>query len=198
MIDYIAGQTIELNPAFIVLESNGIGYRLFISLHSYKHFQNINNPKVYVQSIFVRDDMPKYYGFATKEEREIFQHLISVSGVGGNSAILMLSSLSPLEIIGAINTANVSLLKSIKGIGEKTAQRIVVDLKGKLGKHEGGISQILNTNDDKIKHDATMALVALGFSKVQAEKSIEKALLHNKEALSSVDILVTTALKNLQ
>lgn len=198
MIDYITGRIIELNPAFIVIENNGIAYRLFISLHSFKLFQNQPDVKVYVQNMFVRDDMPKYYGFATKEERNVFQHLVSVSGVGGNSAMLMLSSLSPTEIIGAINTANVSLLKSIKGIGEKTAQRIVVDLKGKLGKHEGGITQILNTADDEIKNETLMALTTLGFNKNQAEKAIEKALLHNKEALSSVDMLLKMALKNLQ
>lgn len=198
MIDYILGNIIELNPAFIVIESNGIGYRLFISLQSFQVFQNQKQTKVFVETMFVRDDIPRYYGFATKEERDIFKHLISVSGVGGSSAMLMLSSLSPSEIIGAINTANVSLLKSIKGIGEKTAQRIVVDLKGKLGKHEGGIGQIIHTASDKIKEDTLMALVALGFNKNQAEKAIEKSVLHNKEALSSVELLLKIALKNLQ
>jgi Holliday junction DNA helicase RuvA len=198
MIDYILGTIVELNPAFIVVESCGIGYRLFISLQSFQVFQNQKQTKVFVETMFVRDDMPRYYGFATKEERDIFKHLISVSGVGGSSAMLMLSSLSPSEIIGAINTANVSLLKSIKGIGEKTAQRIVVDLKGKLGKHEGGIGQIIHTASDKIKEDTLMALVALGFNKNQAEKAIEKSVLHNKEALSSVEMLLKMALKNLQ
>lgn len=198
MIDYILGNIIELNPAFIVIESNGIGYRLFISLQSFQVFQNQKQTKVFVETMFVRDDMPRYYGFATKDERDIFKHLTSVSGVGGSSAMLMLSSLSPSEIIGAINTANVSLLKSIKGIGEKTAQRIVVDLKGKLGKHEGGIGQIILTASDKIKEDTLMALVALGFNKNQAEKAIEKSVLHNKEALSSVEVLLKIALKNLQ
>ena len=198
MIDYILGNIVELNPAFIVVESCGIGYRLFISLQSFQVFQNQKQTKVFVETMFVRDDMPRYYGFATEEERDIFKHLISVSGVGGSSAMLMLSSLSPSEIIGAINTANVSLLKSIKGIGEKTAQRIVVDLKGKLGKHEGGIGQIIHTDSDKIKEDTLMALVALGFNKNQAEKAIEKSVLHNKEALSSVEVLLKMALKNLQ
>lgn len=198
MTDYILGKIVEINPAFIVVENNGIGYRFFISLQSYKVFQNQTEVKVFIESIFVRDDMPKYYGFSSKEEREIFRQLISVSGVGGNSAMLMLSSLSPVEIVGAVNTANVSLLKSIKGIGEKTAQRIVVDLKGKLGKHEGGMGQILNTSHDKIKDETLLALVALGFNKNQAEKAIEKAVLHNKEATSSVEVLLKIALKNLQ
>lgn len=198
MIDFISGQIIELNPAFVVIENQNIGYKFFISLQSYKAFQSQTQVKIYVESLFVRDDLPRYYGFATKEEREIFKQLISVSGVGGSSAMLMLSSLSPNEIIGAINTANVSLLKSIKGIGEKTAQRIVVDLKGKLGKHEGGIGQILSTGQDKIKEETLMALVALGFNKNQAEKAIEKSVLHNKEAAFSVEMLLKIALKNLQ
>ncbi|GIV27955.1 MAG: Holliday junction ATP-dependent DNA helicase RuvA [Bacteroidia bacterium] len=198
MIDYIFGKLIELNPAFVIIENNQIGYKFLISLQSYQFFQNKTEVKVYTESIYQRDELPKHYGFATKEEREIFRHLISVSGVGGNSAMLMLSSLSPSEIIGAINTANVSLLKSIKGIGEKTAQRIVVDLKGKLGKHEGGIGQIIHTANDKIKEDTLMALVALGFNKSQAEKAIEKTILHNKEALSSVEMLLKITLKNLQ
>lgn len=198
MIDFISGQIIELNPAFVVVENQNIGYKFFISLQSYKAFQNQKQVKIFVESIFVRDDLPRNYGFATKDEREIFRQLVSVSGVGGSSAMLMLSSLSPAEIIGAINTANVSLLKSIKGIGEKTAQRIVVDLKGKLGKHEGGIGQILSTGQDKIKEETLMALVALGFNKNQAEKAIEKSVLHNKEAALSVEMLLKIALKNLQ
>lgn len=198
MIDYIIGNIIELNPAFVIIENNHIGYHLYISLQTYKALQTQTHARVYINRLFVRDDLPKYYGFATKEEREIFRQLISVSGVGGSSAMLMLSSLTPAEIIGAINTANVSLLKSIKGIGEKTAQRIVVDLKGKLGKHEGGIGQIISTPDNKIKEETLMALIALGFNKSQAEKAIEKAVLHNKEALSSVELLLKISLKNLQ
>lgn len=198
MIDFISGQIIELNPAFVVVENQSIGYKFFISLQSYKAFQNQKQVKIFVESLFVRDDLPRDYGFSTKEEREIFRQLVSVSGVGGSSAMLMLSSLSPAEIIGAINTANVALLKSIKGIGEKTAQRIVVDLKGKLGKHEGGIGQILSTGQDKIKEEALLALVALGINKNQAEKAIEKSLLHNKEAAFSVEMLLKNALKNLQ
>ncbi|MCX7728895.1 MAG: Holliday junction branch migration protein RuvA [Bacteroidia bacterium] len=198
MIDFIIGKIIELNPAFVIIENNSIGYHFYISLQSYKVFQSSSNIQVYTHSLYVRDDMPKHYGFSSKEEREIFRQLISVSGVGGSSAMLMLSSLTPTEIIGAINTANVALLKSIKGIGEKTAQRIVVDLKGKLGKHEGGIGQILHTADDKVKEETLMALIALGFNKNQAEKAIEKAVLHNKEAFFSVEMLLKIALKNLQ
>src|SRR5688572_24393654 len=126
MISYIEGHISELNPALITLEANGIGYSLLISLNTYTAFAGKEKVKIFVESVFVRDDNPRYYGFYSLDERDLFRKLISVSGVGGASAMLMLSSLSPAEIAGAINTANVTLLKSIKGIGEKTAQRIVV------------------------------------------------------------------------
>ena len=168
MINYVNGQIAELNPTQVVIETNGVGYGLLISLHTYSLLQGKTNAKVFVESIYIRDDNPKYFGFAETDERELFRKLVSVSGVGGNSALLMLSSLTSIEIAGAINTANVALLKSVKGIGEKTAQRIVVDLKGKMGKHEGGISQILGVSYNKNKDEALMALVTLGFQKMAA------------------------------
>lgn len=197
MISYVQGQIAELNPALAVIETNGVGYGLLISLTTYTHIQGKPTAKLYVESVFVRDDNPRYYGFADQEERELFQKLISVSGVGGGSAILMLSSLSAPEIAGAINTANVALLKSIKGIGEKTAQRIVVDLKGKMGKHEGGISQILTTSYNKNRDEALMALVTLGFPKQTAEKAIEKVIKQQGVSTDNVELLIKSALKNM-
>ena len=197
MISYVNGQIAELNPALAVIETNGVGYGLLISLSTYSAIQGKQVAKLYVESVYVRDDNPKYYGFADIGERELFQKLISVSGVGGGSALLMLSSLSASEIAGAINTANVALLKSIKGIGEKTAQRIVIDLKGKMGKHEGGISQILNPSYNKNKDETLMALVTLGFPKLVAEKAIEKAIKQQGVATDNVELLVKSALKNM-
>ncbi len=197
MINYVNGQIAELNPALAVIETNGVGYGLLISLTTYSQIQDKTNVKLFVESVYVRDDNPKYFGFADVEERDLFRKLISVSGVGGSSAILMLSSLSAVEIAGAINTANVALLKSIKGIGEKTAQRIVVDLKGKMGKHEGGISQILTTSYNKNKEEALMALVTLGFQKLAAEKSIEKAIKQQGVTTDNVELLIKSALKNM-
>lgn len=197
MISYVNGQIAELNPALAVIETNGVGYGLLISLTTYSHIQGKTSAKLYVESVYVRDDNPRYFGFASEEERDLFRKLISVSGVGGGSAILMLSSLSAAEIAGAINTANVALLKSIKGIGEKTAQRIVVDLKGKMGKHEGGISQILNPSYNKNKDEALMALVTLGFSKLTAEKAIEKAIKQQGVTTDNVELLIKSALKNM-
>jgi Holliday junction DNA helicase RuvA len=197
MINYVNGQIAELNPALAVIETNGVGYGLLISLSTYSQIQGKTSAKLFVESVYVRDDNPRYFGFADSEERDLFRKLISVSGVGGGSAILMLSSLSAVEIAGAINTANVALLKSIKGIGEKTAQRIVVDLKGKMGKHEGGISQILNPSYNKNKEEALMALVTLGFPKLVAEKAIEKATKQQGVTTDNVELLIKTALKNI-
>lgn len=197
MISYIEGNITELNPALITVETNGIGYSLLISLNTYTAFAGKEKAKLFIESVFVRDDNPRYYGFNTIDERDLFRKLISVSGVGGSSAMLMLSSLSPAEIAGAINTANVTLLKSIKGIGEKTAQRIVVDLKGKLGKHEGGISQILTPSYNKNKDEALMALTTLGFPRATAEKALEKSLKQLGVSSDNVEVLIKTALKNL-
>jgi len=197
MINYVNGHIAELNPALAVIETNGVGYGLLISLTTYTQIQNKTTAKLYIESVYVRDDNPRYFGFADIEERDLFRKLISVSGVGGGSAILMLSSLSAAEIAGAINTANVALLKSIKGIGEKTAQRIVVDLKGKMGKHEGGISQILNPSYNKNKDEALMALVTLGFPKMAAEKAIEKSIKQQGVTTENVELLIKSALKNM-
>jgi len=197
MISYIEGNITELNPALITVETNGIGYSLLISLNTYTAFAGKEKAKLFIESVFVRDDNPRFYGFNNIDERDLFRKLISVSGVGGSSAMLMLSSLSPAEIAGAINTANVALLKSIKGIGEKTAQRIVVDLKGKLGKHEGGISQILTPSYNKNKEEALMALITLGFPRSKAEKALQKSLKQLGVSSDNVETLVKTALKNL-
>lgn len=197
MISYIEGNISELNPASVTIETSGIGYSLLISLNSYSAFSGKEKVKIFIESVFVRDDNPRYYGFYNTDERDLFRKLISVSGVGGASAMLMLSSLSAAEIAGAINTANVTLLKSIKGIGEKTAQRIVVDLKGKLGKHEGGISQILSTSYNKNKEEALMALTTLGFPRTAAEKAIEKSLKQQGISSDNVEQLIKAALKNL-
>jgi len=197
MIDFIKGKIAEKTPAFVVLEAGNIGYALNISLNTYTKLADVSECKLYVEQVFVRDDNPKHYGFFDMDERDIFRKVISVSGVGGSSAMLMLSSLSAAEIAGAVNTANVALLKSIKGIGEKTAQRIVVDLKGKLGKHEGGISQILTTSYNKNRDEALLALVALGFARNMAEKAIEKAIKQQGVSTDTIEVLIKAALKNL-
>jgi holliday junction DNA helicase RuvA len=197
LINYIKGHIASKNPAYIVIEANGLGYGLYVSLQTYNKVGTQTEAQLFVESVYVRDDNPRFFGFADEEERELFRKLVSVSGVGGSSALLMLSSLSPAEIAGAVNTANVSLLKSVKGVGEKTAQRIVVDLKGKLGKHEGGISQILSVSYNKNKEEALLALVTLGFNKLVAEKAVEKAEKQQGIGTENVGLLIKAALKNL-
>lgn len=197
LINFIKGSLASKNPAYIVIEANGVGYGLYISLQTYTKLGDATSAKLFVESVYIRDDNPKYYGFADEEERDLFRKLISVSGVGGASALLMLSSMNAQEITAAINTANVALLKSIKGIGDKTAQRIVVDLKGKMGKHEGGISQIMATSYNKTKEEALMALVTLGFPKMAAERGLEKAIKQQGTSTENVENLIKAALKNL-
>jgi holliday junction DNA helicase RuvA len=196
LINYIRGRIVSRNPAYLTLEANGIGYGLLVSLQTYTRTAGLPEATIFIESVYVRDDNPRFYGFHDEEERELFRSLISVSGVGGGSALLMLSSLSPAEITGAINTANVTLLKSVKGIGDKTAQRIVVDLKGKMGRHEGGISQILQGSYNKQKDEALMALVTLGFPKAPAEKALEKAIKQQGVSTEHVEQLIKAALKN--
>lgn len=196
LINYIKGHVVSRNPAFVVIEANGIGYGLYVSLQTYSKIAELAVAQLFVESVYIRDDNPRFYGFADEEERELFRKLISVSGVGGGSALLMLSSLSAIDIAGAINTANVAMLKSIKGIGDKTAQRIVVDLKGKMGKHEGGISQIITPSYNKNRDEALLALVTLGFPKVSAEKAIEKAVKQQGISTDNVELLIKAALKN--
>ncbi len=197
LIHYIKGTITQRQPAYLVIESHGIGYGLLISLNTYTRLQSQTEAQLFVESVYIRDDNPKHYGFADEEELELFRKLISVSGVGGASALLMLSSMSATEIATAINTANVAALKSIKGIGDKTAQRIVVDLKGKLGKHEGGISSIVNPSYNKNKDEALLALITLGFPKLVAEKALEKTIKQQGISTGKVDELIKAALKNL-
>ena len=196
LITYIKGRVTSKNPAFMIIEVNGVGYGLYVSLQTYSKIGDQSEAQLFIESVYIRDDNPRYYGFADEEERELFRKLISVSGVGGASALLMLSSMNAGEIAGAINTANVTLLKSIKGIGDKTAQRIVVDLKGKMGKHEGGISQILTTSYNKNRDEALMALVTLGFPKIAAERALEKAIKQQGTGTENVELLIKAALKN--
>jgi len=196
LINHLRGQILVKSPTHLVMECYGVGYGMQISLQTYTKLGDKKEAMVYIESVYVRDDNPRFYAFAEEEEREIFRKLISVSGVGGGSALLMLSSMTAGEIATAVNTANVALLKSIKGIGDKTAQRIVVDLKGKLGKHEGGISLILTETNNKNRDEALMALVTLGFPKNAAEKALEKAIRQQGNSVDQLDLLIKAALKN--
>lgn len=193
MFEFIKGEVIEKNPSFAIIENNSIGYFVNISLNTYSKIENVNNVKIYIHQI-VREDSNAMFGFFDKSEREIFRLLISISGIGANTARVMLSSLSPEEIKNAIQTENVNLIKSVKGIGLKTAQRVIIELKDKINKTEietGGIPTINNSNKD----EALSALIMLGFVKKSAEKVIDKIISENKN--TSIEDIVKQALKSL-
>ncbi len=193
MYDYIEGKIIEINPAYAVLECSGIGYFVNISITTYTQIQSYKEIKLHMHMV-IREDAHMLYGFFSKFEREIFRYLISVSGIGANTARMMLSSLSPDEIQRAIVSENVNLLKSIKGIGAKSAQRVIVDLKDKIGKEAAG-EEIFALKDNTMKEEALSALVMLGFSKSAVEKVLNKLLIEDQNV--TVEDLIKKALKKL-
>ncbi len=195
MIHHIEGRLVEKTPTYAVIDAGGVGYIMQISLNTFSKIGESEKCKLYTEQLYVRDDMPRFFGFADVAERNLFRLLVSVSGVGGTSALLMLSSLSATEIQAAIATGNVALIKSVKGIGEKTAQRIIVDLKGKMGKEELSSDFFVSSNNT-LKEEALSALVALGFNKSAADKVLDK-IVRTEGAGLSVEQLIKSALKNL-
>lgn len=193
MFEYIKGNIVSLKPSYIVLETNSVGYFINISLNTYTQLNGKESAKIYVHEV-IREDSHLLYGFAGETERELFRLLISVNGIGSNTAIMMFSSLSPAEVSNAILSENVNLLKSIKGIGIKTAQRVIIDLKDKLGKWATD-EQIVAPTDNTIRNEALSALVMLGFVKKQAEKELDKILAAQPSL--SVENLIKLALKSL-
>lgn len=193
MYEYIKGHIIEASPAHCVVENNGMGYFINISVNTYTRLQNQKEIQLYLYEQ-IREDAHNLYGFYETAERNMFVHLISVSGIGANTARMMLSSMSPGEIHEAIATGNVPLLKGIKGIGIKTAQRIIVDLADKLGKM-GADQKIFAEPNNTIKDEALSALVMLGFMKGSAQKVVDKILA--SEPGSKVEDVIKKSLKML-
>ena len=196
MIDYIKGQIIELTPTELILECGGIGYSILISLQTYEKMQLQTQTVAYIHH-YLREDEELYYGFATKDERELFRLLIGVSGIGAGSARMMLSSLTSDEIRQAILSENVTKIKSVKGIGLKTAQRLVLELKDKIVKGAGSDSSgtIFQSSTNALVDEATTALVMLGFSKAAISKVMPALLKENPNA--KVEDLIKAALKKL-
>ena len=196
MIDYIKGQIAELTPTYVVLETNGLGYFISISLPTYTLLSHQSEAKLFVHEV-VREDAFLFFGFATKKEREIFQLLISVSGIGVNTARMILSSYSVEEIQEIIAAGNVSALNAIKGIGSKTAQRIIVDLKDKILKGKDDVSSLslLSDKNAQIKEEAVAALVMLGFPAGASQKAIDNIL--KEQSQLEVEQLIKMALKIL-
>lgn len=193
MFEFIQGEIAQLTPTQVVVDAGGIGYSIHISLNTYTSLNGMPQAKVFTHLI-VREDAHLLYGFATMAERELFRNLLSVNGVGAATALMMLSSLSSDEIATAITTDNVNLLKSVKGIGLKTAQRIIIELKDKMGK-VAATGQILIPSDNTIQNEALSALVMLGFARKDAEKAIAGIL--NEQPGLSVEIVIKHALKRL-
>lgn len=205
MIDYIKGELAELTPAQAVIEAAGVGYALNISLNTYTAIQGKKDVKLFVHESLVtggRDDSYTFFGFASKQERDLYRLLISVSGVGANTARMILSAASPADLSNAIASSNERLLKGVKGIGLKTAQRIIVDLKDKvvaLGiaqevtMGEGGSTVAVN---NEVMDEAVSALTMLGFSPAPSAKVV-KALLEENAAMP-VELVVKEALKRIK
>lgn len=195
MIDYIKGKIAEITPTDTILECYGIGYRILISLQTYEVLNGKDEVKIYIHH-YLREDEELYYGFATKDEREMFRLLIGVSGVGAATARMMLSSLTTDEIRNAIIAEDLNKIKSIKGIGTKSAQRLILELKDKVVKGEGSDSSVLfSTSSNSAVDEATTALVMLGFTKPNVNKAISAVLKEKPSA--SLEEIIKLSLKRL-
>ena len=193
MITHIIGNLVKKTPTYVVIECNGIGYKLNISLQTFSKIKEENC--ILFTHFSVKEDSQTLYGFADEDERELFRKLISVSGVGPSTAQIVLSTYTPTETNQYIITGDVSALQSVKGIGVKTAQRIIIDLKDKLAK---GIttSDIPFNQDNELRNEALSALVTLGFAKKTTEQTVDKIIRNNTEDLS-VETLVKMALNQM-
>jgi len=191
MYEFIEGEFVEKSPAFLIVQAGHLAYNIHISVHTYSQISSLTSGRLYLHFV-VREDAQILYGFSSREEREIFRLLISVSGVGANTARLILSSLTPEEVSQAILAGNVTVLQGIKGIGAKSAQRIIVDLKDKVGKGVG-IDELFFSQDNTSREEALSALVALGFPKKSVEKILTRILSEQPEL--SVEEVVKAALK---
>jgi Holliday junction DNA helicase RuvA len=204
MIEYIRGSIAELSPTMAVLDANGVGYGLSISLNTFTAIQGLSGDvKLYVYES-IREDAFQLWGFATKVERELFLLLISVSGIGGNSARMILSAFTPAELCDTITTENDKVLKGVKGIGLKTAQRIIVELKDKVGNiaNANGISTTaqtdtaVNSKTKETREEAVSALTMLGFAPAPTSKAVNELLKENPDY--TVQEVIKMALKMLK
>lgn len=197
MIEYIKGEIAELSPARMIMECAGIGYELNISLNTYSFYNGKSSGKIYVYEV-IREDAHLLFGFAEKAERELFLLLTSVSGVGPNTARMILSSLPPAELVQVIANKNETALTTVKGIGLKTAQRILVDLKNKvkpIGSIADSTGKNIQSGNSDVAEEAVAALVMLGFQKAASQKAVSTIL--KGSPLSAVEQVIKTALRML-
>lgn len=193
MITHIRGRLVEKLPTAVVIDCNGVGYFIHISLHTFSQLKDDESIKL-LTHLQIKEDAHQLYGFATLMEREIFRLLISVSGIGTNTARTMLSSLTPKQIREGIAAEDVALIQSVKGIGLKTAQRVIIDLKDKILKIYD-IDETLLISDNTNKDEALSALEVLGFAKKNSERVVVKIISNNPDA--SLELIIKEALKNL-
>jgi holliday junction DNA helicase RuvA len=194
MYAYLQGKFIDKTPAQVYVDVNGVGYEVNISLNTYSHIQNLDQGKLFTH-LQVKEDGHVLYGFFEKAEKEIFLLVIGVSGIGAATARMMLSSLKPEEVSRAIVQSNIKLLESVKGIGKKTAERLVLELKDKLSKQS--LNETISPNwSNSLQQDALNALVALGISRQQAEQAIQKVTLA-EPSVSKLEDLLKKALKTI-
>lgn len=193
MITHLKGKLVEKNPTFVVIECSGVGYFVNISLHTFSNIKDVENISLYTH-LQVKEDSHTLFGFAEKSEREIFRLLLSVSGIGASTSRTMLSSLSPAQIRDAIANGDSATIQGIKGIGAKTAQRVILDLRDKILKVYDIDEVSVNSNNTN-KEEALSALEVLGFARRQAEKVVDKVL--SQDAALSVENIIKLALKNL-
>lgn len=194
MFEYIKGLLTELTPANAIIEANGIGYFINITVNTYSKLNKGQECKLLLHEI-IREDLHAVYGFENENEREMFRKLITVNGVGANTARLILSSLNVSNLIQAISQENTDILKAVKGIGNKTAQRIIIELKDKISDTDTNILEISNNLNNTLHKDALNALTMLGFSKLNIEKVLIKLLKDNKNI--SLEELIKLALNYL-
>lgn len=193
MITHLQGKLVEKNPTDIVIDCNGVGYSVNVSLHTFSQLPAEENVKLFIH-LQVREDSHTLFGFSSKVEREVFRLLISVSGIGANIARTMLSSLSPEQVMEAIAHNNLAAIQSVKGIGSKTAQRVVLDLKDKIIKVYG-LDEVSSISSNTNRNEALSALETLGFARKQAEKVCDTIVKNDPDA--SVETIIKQALKNL-
>ncbi len=193
MITHLKGKLIEKNPTNVVIECSGVGYFLNISLHTFSKIGDEENIQLFTH-LQIKEDSHTLFGFAEKSEREIFRLLLSVSGIGSSTARTMLSSLSPGHVRDAIANADVASIQAIKGIGAKTAQRVILDLRDKILKVYD-IDEVSTDSNNTNKDEALSALEVLGFVRKHAEKAVDKVLIHDPSL--SVEDIIKLSLKNL-
>lgn len=194
MIDYVKGKLVELSPTDIVIECSGIGFHALISLQTFSALENKSEVQVYMHHV-LREDEELFYGFATKDERSFFRLLIGVSGIGASTARMMLSSLSAEEIRNAILAEDINRIKSIKGIGLKSAQRIILELKDKVVKGDSSPASTIFSSSNPVIEEATTALVMLGFTKANVNKAVSAVMKSEPDA--SLETIIKLSLQRL-